>query len=94
MARKPERDWILSEEAADILGITGARFRDYLIPEVREKYLSNSVLIGRTWLHYIGDVEKLKAYRAVYVHRKRAYKSSKKADSKAQEPETDTTQTQ
>ena len=74
MPRKPVRDWITSEEAAGVLGITGARFRDYLVKEVREKYLPNSVLITRTWLHYAGDVKKLKEIRENYPPRHRPRK--------------------
>lgn len=77
MPRKPVRDWITSEEAALYLGITGARFRDYLVDESRAKFLPHSELITRTWLHYIGDVKKLKEYRETYPKKRNRKKPQK-----------------
>lgn len=74
MAKKYTRDWILSEEAAVVLGIGRSRFSVYLVPELREKYLPNSVLVGRTWIHHINDVERLKRIRAKYPPRNRPRK--------------------
>jgi len=74
MAKSYTRDWITSDEAAAVLGISAARFRTYLIQEVREKHLPNSVLIGRIWLHHINDVERLKRTRAKYPPRNRPRK--------------------
>lgn len=78
MPRKPVRDWITSEEAASLLEISGARFRDFLVQEVRERYLPNSVLVTRTWLHYIGDVKRLKQLRENYPPRSRPRKRTRK----------------
>lgn len=63
MAQRPKRDWITSEEAAQMIGISSARFRQFLEPSFREKVFPNSVLITRTWLHYIKDVQKFIAKR-------------------------------
>lgn len=87
MPRKPVRDWITSEEAAIMLGITGARFRDYLVEQVRRVYLPNSVLVTRTWLHYIGDVQRLKAYRDT-LPRASNRKTPKRPAEKAQDERT------
>ena len=74
MPRKPVRDWITSEEAAAILGVTPSRFRNYLENAVREQLLPNSVQISKTWLHYKRDVEKLKAAREAKQPRHRIYR--------------------
>lgn len=63
MAQRPKRDWITSEEAAQMIGVSSARFRQFLEPSFREKVFPNSVLITRTWLHYIKDVQKFIAKR-------------------------------
>jgi len=77
MPKKYARDWITSEEAAAILGISRARFRDYVVEEVREKHLPNSVLITHTWLHHIKDVERLKKFREKYPPRNQPRKVKK-----------------
>lgn len=74
MPRRPIRDWITSEEAAAILGVTPSRFRNYLEHAVREQLLPNSVQISKTWLHYKRDVEKLKEAREAKTPRHRIYR--------------------
>ncbi len=59
MPRKPLRDWLTTDEAAQLLKIS-VPFMRVLI---RTNKFPHSELIGRTWLHYRGDVEKLKAER-------------------------------
>jgi len=63
MPRKPVRDWITTEEAAAYIGVTAARFRGYLELAIQRELLPNSAKAGKTWLHYIGDVKKLKEAR-------------------------------
>ncbi len=63
MARAPERNWILTEEAAALLGVTSGRMRQILSPESQKILLPHSVLVRNIWLHYVGDVMKLKAAR-------------------------------
>lgn len=77
MPRKPVRDWITSEEAAALLGVTPSRFRNYLENAVREQLLPNSVQISRTWLHYKRDVERLKAAREAKQPRHRIFRVSR-----------------
>lgn len=61
--KEPVRDWITTEEAAEILEVTPVRFRQFMNDTIRPSILPHSVLVTRTWLHYIRDVEKLKAAR-------------------------------
>lgn len=53
MARAPERNWILTEEAAALLGVTSGRMRQILSPESQKILLPHSVLVRNIWLHYV-----------------------------------------
>lgn len=59
MPRKPVRDWLTTEEAAAFIGVSIQRFRDFMTPAI----LPHSEPLTRGWLHYKGDLEKLKAER-------------------------------
>lgn len=59
MPRKPVRDWLTTDEGAEFLGLSVSRFRDF----INEKYLPHSEMTANGWLHYLGDLEKLKEYR-------------------------------
>ena len=60
MPRIPERNWLLTDEVADLLGVSSARIRQMLAPETQRILFPHSVLIRKIWLHYKGDVMKLK----------------------------------
>lgn len=59
MPRRPVRDWLTTEEAAAFIGVSINRFRDFMNPQI----LPHSEELTRGWLHYKGDLEKLKAER-------------------------------
>ena len=59
MPRRPVRDWLTTEEAADFLGISISYMRTFL----NSPSLPHSEMIPQGWLHYKGDLEKLKAER-------------------------------
>jgi len=59
MPRKPVRDWITTDEGAAFLGLSVSRFRDFIGGE----FLPHSEMTANGWLHYLGDLEKLKEYR-------------------------------
>ncbi len=59
MPRRPVRDWYTTEEAAAFLGVSVARFRDF----IAQRIFPHSEYVATCWLHYKGDLEKLKAER-------------------------------
>ena len=59
MPRKPNRDWLTTDEGAEFLGLSVSRFRDF----INERILPHSEMTANGWLHYLGDLEKLKEYR-------------------------------
>lgn len=59
MPRRPIRDWYTTEEAARFLGVSVARFRDF----IAQRIFPHSEYVATCWLHYKGDLEKLKAER-------------------------------
>lgn len=59
MPRRPIRDWLSTDEAAAFIGVSVQRFRDFMVPYI----LPHSELLPMGWLHYKGDLEKLKAER-------------------------------
>ena len=59
MPRRPVRDWYSTEEAAQFIGVSVQRFRDFMTPQI----LPHSEQLPSGWLHYLGDLEKLKRER-------------------------------
>lgn len=52
MPQKPARNWIVSREAAEIIGISLQTLGRY----TKEGMFPNACLVYGTWLYWIGDV--------------------------------------
>ena len=80
MAKTPVRDWLTTEEAAQILGVSPMRIRQLMDDNIRPSVLPNSILVTRTWLHYRGDVERLKVRREKELAQKELEKKASGAE--------------